>query len=365
MDLKFISDFSLVEDQLKDEAFSSITLNPTLKWMKFILTDDQPNGNKQRVPKEEFENLIKSGINMPIKMAFGTIKEGHDDSFPIGVITHLKEVGNKIEGLAALWYKERKEDVEFLRSMFDQGSTPQVSWEIPYENSEIVDGIETLRGTALRAATIVGMPAYAGRTPIIAMASTKVGTIVEKIDKQEELTKEEFEALDDYYTKARKLSSESSLEDLKNMEELEKVQKDLAEAQDRVKELEAELRSETDAKAAIEKEKQDLAEYKEAVEAEKARGKKLESIRTKFTDAGIKKDDEYFESNEDMLLGMDDTALEFMIQEWVAFASASSNDEEEEDDDKESNSSRIPNFSASKNSFNIKEAAEALRARHK
>ena len=43
----------------KDDAFAMAQqLNPYVTWVRFILTDDKPNGNGDRIPLEEFSNLI-------------------------------------------------------------------------------------------------------------------------------------------------------------------------------------------------------------------------------------------------------------------------------------------------------------------
>lgn len=174
-----INEFITLIDDAEAEAemgsaFASVMLNPGVAWAKFILTDDRPNGNKQRVPQNEFANLIRSGIFMPLKMAIKEIKDGHDEAVPLGVITHLKEEDNKVLALAALWSRERPEDVEMLKKRFKDGSPINVSWEIQYADSVIEeDGVQALLGTELSGATIVGMPAYAGRTPLIAFAAKK------------------------------------------------------------------------------------------------------------------------------------------------------------------------------------------------
>ena len=65
------------------EAFASFMLNPTVTWAKFILTDDRKNANGERVPKEEFHNLLRTGVHMPVKMALGEISQGHPDTKPL------------------------------------------------------------------------------------------------------------------------------------------------------------------------------------------------------------------------------------------------------------------------------------------
>lgn len=162
-------------------AYASAALaNPTVVWAKFTLTDDRVNGNNQRVPKEEFSNLISSGVNMPIKMAIGEISPGHEPVKPIGVMTAFKQVitemgTNAIIALAALWEKERPADVKYIKERVASGQSVDISWELLYSdavfNSE--QGSIDLLGTVLTAAAIVSEPAYGGRTQFLSVAAKK------------------------------------------------------------------------------------------------------------------------------------------------------------------------------------------------
>ncbi len=160
-------------------AFSSFMLNPTVVWAKFVLTDDRKNGNGQRIPKQEFSSLIRSGLHMPVKMEMGEIAN-HLNSKPLGTITHLKEETlsdgtSAIVALAALWGEERPADVQYVRERFKAGLPVDVSWEILYSDATFNtehDSIDLL-GTALRAATIVADPAYEGRTPFLSVSAKK------------------------------------------------------------------------------------------------------------------------------------------------------------------------------------------------
>lgn len=172
-------------DELPDEivdAEASLMLNPYVRWAKFIFTDDQPNGNNERTPLSEFDNLIQSGIHMPIKMAEGRVEDGHEDATPIGVITHLTKttaemagkIINQIIGLAAFWLKERPSDVTYLKERIDSGQDVNLSWEIGAQEKIIApDGVFDWTGTAVQAVTVVDRPAYLGRTRIVAMAAKK------------------------------------------------------------------------------------------------------------------------------------------------------------------------------------------------
>jgi hypothetical protein len=311
-----MTDFNtiLIKDKLgEDDAFASTTLNPTLRWLKFILTDDQPNGNKQRIPQEEFDNLIKSGINMPIKMAEGDIADGHDGAKAIGVITHLKKVANKIEGLAALWSRERPEDVDKIIEEFESDTPPQISWEVPYDE-EIIgeDGVATLKGIILRAATLVRLPAFEGRTPVLAVAAKEIKPIEAEAEIKEEITMTD--------------------------DKLKELEVQLSEANETIAELRNQLKEKEEGFASIENELTDLREFKAQADKDVEEAEKLDSVRAKFAEAEIKKDDEYFADNKERFLGMEDTDVDFMVQEMSAFAktsvaTASISEEEEEDEE--------------------------------
>lgn len=296
-----MTDFNtiLIKDKLgEDDAFASVTLNPTLRWLKFVLTDDQPNGNKQRIPQEEFDNLIKSGINMPIKMAAGDIADGHDKSFAIGVITHLKKVANKIEGLAALWSKERPDDVDLIIEEFESGSPPQISWEVPFDREEVgTDGVATLKGIILRAATLVRLPAFEGRTPVLAVAATE--------------------------TKPIEAEAEIEEETIMSDDKLKELEVQLTEANETIAELRDQLKEKTEGFASIEEELTDLREFKAQSDKDTEEAEKLDSVKAKFAEAGIEKDDEYFDENKERFLSLDEAGQDFMVQEMSAFAKTS------------------------------------------
>ena len=308
-----MTDFNtiLIKDKLGEgDAFASISLNPTLRWLKFILTDDQPNENKQRIPQEEFDNLIRSGINMPIKMAEGDIADGHPGSKPIGVITHLKKVANKIEGLAALWSSERPDDVDLIIEEFESGTPPQISWEVPFDE-EILgdDGVSTLKGIILRAATLVRLPAFAGRTPVIAVAATKVKPIEANANNQE---------------------------DIMTDEKIKELEDKLAEANSTIAELTGQLKEKTDGFASVEEELTTLRDFKAKSDKEADEATQLTAVRTKFAEAEIEKSDEYFVENRERFLSLDTAGLDFLVQEMSAFAKTSVANASVEDGDGDS-----------------------------
>lgn len=312
LDMVQLLDESEVKSEM-GEAFASFMLNPTVTWAKFILTDDRTNGNGERVPKEEFANLIRSGIHMPVKMVLGEI-QGHPESKPLGTITHLKQVqkedgSSAIVALAALWGKERPADVEFIKARFAEKKPVDVSWEILYETETINDETHStdLHGTVLKAATIVGNPAYEGRTPFLSIASKKISDAA-----VEEIT-------DDTNTE------DNSME-LKDLEaRIAEIEPQLTEAQTQIAakdtliaEKDAEIARLTGELTAKEEELVPLRDFKTSADAEVAKQEKLEALKAKFVEAGLNKDDQYFTDNGDKLLEFDDNSLEFFIQEMSA-----------------------------------------------
>lgn len=283
------------------KAFASLTLNPNVTWAKLILTDDAPNANSQQIPSSEFENVINTGTYMPIKMAYHEISEGHDGTYPVGVLTHLKKVDNRIEALAALWNFERDKDIAHLKELFAEGESLEVSWELNYKKSDIIDEVEILQGISMNAVTIVGNPAYAGRTPIVALAGAKIteDDVMTIELKEHKRIVETFEAtIAQLQTKVDAAAKVEILTD--------EIKTELAELET-------------------------LRKFKSDIDAEAARAEKLEVISTKLTEAGLELEDNYVTEREDHLLSMSDNDLDFFIQELLAFRNASKQNEDNTD----------------------------------
>lgn len=394
-------------------AVASATLaNPTVTWAKFTLTDDRVNGNNQRIPASEFQNIISTGVNMPIKMAVGQINPGHNDSKPLGVITALREVvtelGTKaIIALAALWDKERPADVQYIKDRFASNLPVDISWEILYEDAVFnkeQNSID-LVSTVLTAAAIVGDPAYKGRTQFLSVAAKKWSkAYVESLPKEHFLytdsngnnqlplmdadglldrakMQEALAALDtlnlpDELVKQKKavianlvekFNAGASLKDvsaefyLRPPESLEENKLDtLEDLKVRLSEVEAKLNealtasSSKDAlleesKASISTLEADIAalkeelntrtteltglkEFKASLDAEVERQEKLSAIRTKFSEAGVSKADDYFDSNADKLLKLDAELLDLLISESKAGQTAQTGESQASND---------------------------------
>lgn len=374
-----------------NEALSATLKNPAVTWAKFVLTDDMPNKNGMRVPQEEFNNLIKSGIYMPIKMAENRIEDGHDYSEPFGVITNLKQVGNQIIGLAALWLEERGEDIKALKEKISLGSQIDLSWEILYKYFDVeADGTKVLRDTVLKATTVVGNPAYGGRTPILAIASNESDSLPdtcflvvdthdgEKVRYFPLLNEDGFlieveSAVDtinasDYpqdvkdiaisrveiLSGNREVNTENSEDN--TLDELETLKQELLAFKQEKETLVAALAEKEAELTGILTELSELREYKSAIEAEASKAERLSNIKQKFTEAGVVKGDDYFETNKDSLLSLEEGALNFMLQEMVAFASTN--------EQRDASASALPNFNANQSGkITPAELAKALKER--
>lgn len=397
--LQFISENTDLEQEIT-EAEASMDLNPFVRWAKFVLADDKVNGRGERLPVEEFDNIIKSGIHMPIKMAEGKIEPDHSNASPIGVITNLKKEVvdgvNRIVGLAALWPLERPGDVTYLKSKVDSGEQVDVSFEL-----KVMDKVRSgdhfdLVGASLAAVTVVGRPAYLGRTPILAMASntwsdeyienlpdssflyierggdlegnapkkryfpikdeggilnvSQLERVLSEADNSEVPEKylgsmkeimtsllariEAGASLDEISGEVAPLENIVTEEDKVELEQLKQrvseLEAQLATAQASLTEKEQALAQASESLASLNSEKDsmsteltELRSFKNELDAEVAKQTKLDSIKAKFSEASLNKEDSYFAENSEKLLNLDEAALDFMIKEMSAFAKSS------------------------------------------
>lgn len=320
---KFNTELSLIEDSA-DESFASISLNPNIQWAKIVVTDDKPNANKERIPKEEFENLIATGINSPVKMS--ELEEKDHASArgkAIGTIAKMTSEQNYVIALAALWKKEREGDIKILKDMYEKGVPPNVSWELSYsEGKEEEGGVLALYDVSLDGLAIVDNPAYKGRTPFIAMSEKKEDASVEELEKAN--------------TKISELEQK-----LKQLEDTRKTEAEKQKTE--VEKLESELK--------------DLRKFKADVEAKEQEEANLAEIVDKFKEAGIEKEEDYFSDNRELLLGLEENALDFMLQELATFS-----EEDPEESLAEDEKLKVPRIERKKTkTFKPKELGEALR----
>ena len=289
----FLSKLDLeVNESEFNEATASLNFNKEFCTpIKFIFTDSFANANKQRVPETEFENVIRTGVNMPIKA--GNLLDGlqnmeHMGASPLGVITHLVKSGKTVKGFGLLWKEERPDEIAYIKECYEKKIPINLSWELGYRDSAFSDdGIEDLQDIVVRATTLVGKPAYESRTPILSVAS-----------KTKEIPMELQEQLDEL--KAQLVERDATI----------------ATQTTKLKEMEDEMSS-------LKTLNTELSEYKNTAEAKAQKEIKLTEIKAKFNDAKIAKDEQYFTDNADKLLAFEPAELEFFLQEMVSFGSAS------------------------------------------
>jgi len=162
------------------------TSNPALGWMEFILTDALPNGNDYGIKADKFPSLAEAGLYMPLKMAEGGIASDHSKALPLGAIVSLVADDEKVSGKASVWKRERPNDYDLLMAMASADEPMHISWEILYSESTVDDnGVEWINDPSLTAATLVGSPAYAGRTPVLAVASLEEESEEEVVEEPE------------------------------------------------------------------------------------------------------------------------------------------------------------------------------------
>jgi hypothetical protein len=276
-------EFDVESFESGNDAEAALALNNNMNFAKFIFTTATPNKNKQRIPEEEFDNIIKTGVFMPFKMGVGKIEEGHNNARPIGVITQLKKENGKVVAIAGLWKEESQTEIHILKENISKNNLPQVSWELNYDHSTISDdGYEDLHGVTVRATTVVGRPAYAGETPILAVASENSKTEENKL-------------------------------------ELEELQTKITELETEISRLNEVLTSKDTEISTLTQEKEALAQFKTEIEQKEAEAQKFASIKTKFSESGINKADTYFEENKEKLMAFDENELDFFIQTIVSF----------------------------------------------
>lgn len=298
--------------------------NPDLGWLEFVLTDSKPNANKQGIPAEAFSRLVETGLYMPVKIAEDGIRMDHSNALPLGPITKLESNAEQVKGKAAIWKRERPNIYSLLKDMRDEGEAINISWELAYtQSSEDENGVTWLQDPRLLAATVVGNPAYGGRTQVFSMASEDVlDAIMQKVSKGQELAKEEIEQLSTAISKNQDQEGrEAGLNgDEKTMEELEKLKEEYSELQEKYDSLATNLEE-------VQVEHDDLLQYKEEKEEAERRETVLSNRISALKEAGIEVTEDDVEEKAEIWLSMSDdgfASLVEMVSE-VKSSSASSN----------------------------------------
>lgn len=173
--------------------------HPLQTRLSLILTDFEPNRNKQAVPKSEAEAILRTAIASPIKINFdGTEYYGHKGATPIGTIKSAFEGEDNgrevIYAEAVVWNDINPEVDEHIKVAFAEGVG--TSWEIYYDTDKSTiddNGVEWLGGCVFAGTCIVDTPAYGpNRTRLLAIA--------EELYNRDETTENELMAQADQTT---------------------------------------------------------------------------------------------------------------------------------------------------------------------
>lgn len=194
--------------------------HPLQTQLSLILTDFEPNGNKQGVPVSEKDNILRSALNQPIKINFvGDGFTGHEGAIPIGPIVRVYEDEDNgrpvIKADAIIWNEVYGDVSQYIKQVFDDGIG--TSWEIYFDQAERdSNGVDWLKNTLFAGSCIVDVPAYGpNRTRILAVA--------ESLNKQAESIMADNDTVDTEETK-QIAESESS--------DMQETRTDLTEVQD-------------------------------------------------------------------------------------------------------------------------------------
>lgn len=162
--------------------------NPTQTRLSLILTDFEPNRNKQAIPRSEAENILLTALNTPLKINFdGTTYSGHKGAFPIGTIANASMSQDNgrdvIAGDAVVWNDMYPDISDHLKKAFASGIG--TSWEIYFKDSTTDDdGVDWLQGCVFAGTCVVDVPAYGpNRTRVLAIAETLNDRATELLEK--------------------------------------------------------------------------------------------------------------------------------------------------------------------------------------
>jgi hypothetical protein len=165
--------------------------NPLLRKIELILTDFEPNANNEGIPVEEKDNIIKTALNMPIKIAMSESSYGgHANAVPIGPITRVYEDNHEgrdvIKAEAMIWGDEFSDVYTLLKSVAEEREYIGTSWEVYYSASDEKEGVNWLRNVTFAGTCIVDTPAYGNRTKLLKVAEKQK---MEELQKEIELLK--------------------------------------------------------------------------------------------------------------------------------------------------------------------------------
>ena len=168
---------ALARGYIQSSAAVSESNNPLQTRVGLILTDFEPNINNQAIPLREKANIMRSALNMPLRINFdGEQFHGHSGAIPLGPIVRVYEDTDNgrevVKGEAVIWTEDHSDIATYLKEMFAEGVG--TSWEIYHSDSTVDEsGVEWLSDCILAGTCIVDTPAYGpNRTRILAIAET-------------------------------------------------------------------------------------------------------------------------------------------------------------------------------------------------
>jgi hypothetical protein len=158
-------------------AIAENSSNPFQTKLSLILTDFEPNRNKQAISQAEAANIINSALISPLKINFdGESYSGHKNAIPIGAIASAYNGDDNgkpvIKADAVIWNDLYPDVKDHIKQAFAEGIG--TSWEIYFEDSKTDDnGIQWLEGCIFAGTCIVETPAYGPtRTRLLAIAES-------------------------------------------------------------------------------------------------------------------------------------------------------------------------------------------------
>lgn len=274
----------------------------------FVLTDFQPNSNNEAVPRSEADNIIRTAINMPVKINFDGVSEtGHNRATPIGTITSAEiatvDDNEVIIATARLWKKEYPEIDEYLRTATAENKRVGTSWELYYESSERQENISWLQGIVMAATAIVKVPAYGNRTPILSVAEQN------ELDRIKQLIIDlvtEFEQVEDFDQAFAALQKEVAAKKTKK----KVYSQHMDELEEKLKELEEKLATAEKAITDVTAERDALLNEKAEAEKRTARERRVAERVAILTEAGAEVGDEHA----DLLAEASDEVFTFFVK---------------------------------------------------
>lgn len=292
--------------------------NPFLTVARFVFTDDKGAPlstalatGKQGIEAEDFDQIIKTAMDMPVKMNFtGEKAANHTGSYVIGHMRKMAKISegdtNKLVAEAVLYNEEYRDEVNYLKKAFADGEAPGISYEVAYESSIIKEGVEWIKELVTCAATFVGKPAYGTRTALLALASSK----------NDEQFVQTMKTLVAQAEGAKGIIPTPSNKGGKNVEELEKAQQDVERFKAEAETKTAEITKLSEAITAKDTEISTLKEQIATIEREKL----IETRNRRFTESGftLEANAEKADKKKAFWLSLSDEAFDEYLEDLIA-----------------------------------------------